>query len=252
MTLQLARLAESVNRIFDEKRLTGAVFLDVAEAIDTLWVKGLLYKFTIPNSPPYSVKTTSLYLHSRTFQTPFQSATCTRRSKRSGVVQDGLVSLVLFSLCVNDTPSPSRHELALYADDTAIVATSRRSSLLVSYLEAYLSRLEHWLRDWRIATNATESNAVLFAKSARRIQLPRPVQFFGESKQWAETIRYIGVTLDNQLTCSAHVNQVRREASQRLGVLGPHLNSRSGLSIRNGVLLYKQLIRPMMDYVCSM
>jgi hypothetical protein len=35
-----------------------------------------------------------------------------------------------------------------------------------------------------------------------------------------------------------------------LGVLGPLLNRRSGLSVRNGVLLYKQLIRPMMDYAC--
>jgi hypothetical protein len=26
---------------------------------------------------------------------------------------------------------------------------------------------------------------------------------------------------------------------------------RSGLSVRNGVLLYKQLIRPMMDYACT-
>jgi hypothetical protein len=33
-------------------------------------------------------------------------------------------------------------------------------------------------------------------------------------------------------------------------VLGSLLKRRSGLSIRNGVLLYKQLIRPMMDYAC--
>jgi hypothetical protein len=33
-------------------------------------------------------------------------------------------------------------------------------------------------------------------------------------------------------------------------VLGSFLNRRSGLSIRNGVLLYRQLIRPMMDYAC--
>ena len=33
-------------------------------------------------------------------------------------------------------------------------------------------------------------------------------------------------------------------------MLGPLLNSKSDLSARNGVLLYKQLIRPMMDYAC--
>jgi hypothetical protein len=33
-------------------------------------------------------------------------------------------------------------------------------------------------------------------------------------------------------------------------VLGLLLNWRSGLSVRNGVLLYKQLIRPMTHYAC--
>jgi hypothetical protein len=32
-------------------------------------------------------------------------------------------------------------------------------------------------------------------------------------------------------------------------MLGP-LNRKSDLSVRNGVVLYKQLIRPMMDYAC--
>ena len=30
----------------------------------------------------------------------------------------------------------------------------------------------------------------------------------------------------------------------------PHLNTKSYLSVRNGVLQYKQLIRPIMDYAC--
>jgi hypothetical protein len=40
-TLQLARLVERVNRNVNERRLTGADFLDVAKAFDTVWVKGL-------------------------------------------------------------------------------------------------------------------------------------------------------------------------------------------------------------------
>jgi hypothetical protein len=36
MTLLLARLVEKVNSNLNEKRLAGAVFLDVAKAFDTL------------------------------------------------------------------------------------------------------------------------------------------------------------------------------------------------------------------------
>jgi hypothetical protein len=50
-TLQLARLVETVNRNLDERRLTGAVFLDVAKAFDNVWVNGLLYKLTVLKFP---------------------------------------------------------------------------------------------------------------------------------------------------------------------------------------------------------
>ena len=55
---------------------------------------------------------------------------------RAVVAQGGLISPILFSLYVNDMHSPSHHvKLTLYVDDTAIIATSRKPMLLVSYLE---------------------------------------------------------------------------------------------------------------------
>ena len=54
-----------------------------------------------------------------------------------------MISPVLSSLYVNDMPPPSHHvDLALYADDTAIIATSRKPTMLVSYLESYLNDLQ--------------------------------------------------------------------------------------------------------------
>ena len=57
-------------------------------------------------------------------------------------------------------PSPSHHvELAFYADDTAIIATSRKPTLLVSYLKSYVSDLQQWLSEWRFAINLSKSTA---------------------------------------------------------------------------------------------
>jgi len=148
-------------------------------------------------------------------------------------------------------PSPSHHvELALYADDTAIKATSRKPTLLVSYLESYLNNLQRGVSEWRIAINASKSSAIIFTRAGRRFIQPRPVTHFGEPIQWIETTRYLGVTLDKRLTWSPHIDQVRKKTAQRMGMLSPILNRKSDLSVRNGELLYKQLIRPMMDYAC--
>jgi formate-dependent phosphoribosylglycinamide formyltransferase (GAR transformylase) len=73
--------------------------------------------------------------------------------------------------------------------------------------------------------------AMLFTRGL--IQPRRPVALFGKPFVWVDKARYLGVTLDKRLTWATHIDQAREKASQRLGVLGPLLNKRSGLSIRN-------------------
>jgi hypothetical protein len=87
-TRQLDSLVERINRTFDERRLTGAVFLHVAKTFDTVWVKGLLHKLSVLNFPSFLVKTMSSY------QTSCQSATSL--GIRACAAQGGLVSPVLF------------------------------------------------------------------------------------------------------------------------------------------------------------
>jgi hypothetical protein len=72
-------------------------------------------------------------------------------------------------------------------------------------------------------TSSSVSTALIFGSWTRR------------------TPHYLGVTLDTQLTWPALVSQVGKKA-----VWPPSLT----LSVRNGVLLYKQLIRPLMHYAC--
>ena len=138
---------------------------------------------------------------------------------RAGVAQSGLISPVLFSLYVNDMPSPSHHvELALFVDDTAIIATSRKPALLVSNLGSYLNNLQRWVSEWRIAINVSKSAAIIFARAGR----PRPVALFVEPIKWVETTRYLGVALDSRLTWSPHIDQDRKKDCSVDGHAGSH------------------------------
>ena len=192
------------------------------------------------------------YLRVRMCEASFQTATLSRRGMRAGVAQGGLISIVFFSLYVNDMPPTSHHvELAFYADDTAMIAVSRKPTLFVSYLKSYLNDLQRWLSEWKIAISVSKSTAIIFARAGRRFIQRRPVTLFGEPMEWVDRTRYVGVTLDTRLTWSPHIDQVKKRTAERMVMLGPLLNRKSDLSVRNGVLLYKQLIRPMMDYACS-
>jgi hypothetical protein len=88
--------------IRSQDELTDDVSVDVAKDFDIVWVEGL-YKLAILNFPSYVVKTLSSYFHC-TFQTPFKSSHM-HTSYHAGVAGRN-VSTVLFSLYVNDIPTP--------------------------------------------------------------------------------------------------------------------------------------------------
>jgi hypothetical protein len=104
----------------------------VAKAYNTIWIDGLLYKLTVLNLPSYLVHTISSYLQGWTFEASFLMAMSSCHVMRAGVAQGGLISPVLFSLCVKDMPTPSHHvELAFYVDDTVhFTSVSHLSSQL--------------------------------------------------------------------------------------------------------------------------
>jgi len=121
-------------------------------------------------------------------------------------------------------PSPSHHI------DTAIVATSRKPTLLVTYLESYLNDLQRWLSEWIIAINVSKSTAIIFARARRRFIQPRAVTRFGEPMQWVDKTRYLGVTLDTRLTLPPHIHQVRKKTAQRISPSGTQSCYRSSSS----------------------
>jgi hypothetical protein len=82
------------------------------------------------------------------------------------MAQGGLFFPVLLCLYVNDMPSLSHYfELTFYADDTAIIATCRKPTLLVSYLRAYIGDPEGWLKERTIVINVSKSTAIKFARA---------------------------------------------------------------------------------------
>jgi hypothetical protein len=106
--LQLARLVE-ITRNFGEKKWTGAVFLDVAKAFDTVWFDGLLYKLMLLNFASYIVHIISSYLRRRTFEASFQTAQTAMSSRRGMRGWDGAgwIDLPCPLVCMSSTcPHP--------------------------------------------------------------------------------------------------------------------------------------------------
>jgi hypothetical protein len=248
-TLQLAHLVGRVNRNPDENRKTGAVFLNVAKASRTTWIKGLTYKLTVLTLSSYLVNTISHMITAESSKRLCGQPRPHVISCAAGLAQGELLFPVLFYLYVNDILAPSRHVgLAQYADNMALVATPRSTSLLVGYLEACVGRLELWLRDWRIVIDVWKSIAVLFVETARHNQ----------KTQATEVFRKVGTVGRNNMMSwgdpryAAQLDGARqpgrKKGGSNSGRAWPlHLHEK-WLFIRNGVLFCNNLVRPVTNH----
>lgn len=107
---------------------------------------------TTANFPSYLVKTIHSYLHTGIFHTSFNLITSTSTSMRSGIAQERLSLPIVIRLYVNHMTTPFNHdELAHFGDSTALVATTSKLPLLVSYLVTFLSFPDRWL--WNCSCN---------------------------------------------------------------------------------------------------
>jgi hypothetical protein len=210
----------------------------------------MTYKF-----PPYLTKLIKSYLHNRTFQVHLLNAVSTTRPIGAGVPQGSILGPTLFNIYINDIPKTPLTDLALYADDTAIIAQSMTACRASALLQEALNNLEDWYEDWRIKINVTKSNAVLFTKKKKqsakgRVQYNQTlsISLFDENIPWSKDAKYLGVHFDTKLSWNKHVSTIATRATQRLGILKPLLNRRSKLSLANGITIFKTMILPIMTY----
>ncbi|KAJ1141152.1 hypothetical protein NDU88_007487 [Pleurodeles waltl] len=166
---QLLRIVDIISHGFNINKSTGVVFLDVAKAFDRVWHKGLLYKLIKLKFPSYLVKLLSSYLSKRTFHVAVREKCSTSRPILAGVPQGSIIGPFLFNIFTNDIPTDlKKTDLALYADDVAVISQSFSEKEVAKNLKTSLSRLSEWYSDRQITLNTSKTTATLFTKKVNR------------------------------------------------------------------------------------
>jgi hypothetical protein len=106
-------------------------------------------------------------------------------------------------------PPPPNTSLALYADDTAILAQSWR---------AYTIARRPFNR-WKLRVNIHKTEAILFTR--RRPATPIPLRFQHARIPWNSQIRYLGLLLDHKLLFTKHLTNVTHKATGSVVKLFP-------------------------------
>lgn len=241
---QVHRITNIIEKALEEKQICSTIFLDVTQAFDKVWHKGLVRKLQKYLPKQYSEILES-YIMQRLFRIKQEDEYSALKHIKAGVPQGSVLGPVLFLLYTNDLPQNEETTVATFADDTAVLAVGKTLQEVTEKLQRTVNDISNWTNKWQIKLNELKSVHVNFTnKHVQHI----PVYINNKMVQHSNSAKYLGLTLDAKLRWKTHVKKKRDELNLRYIKIYWLIGRYSCLSIHNKLLLYKQILKPIWTY----
>lgn len=246
-TLQLARIVDEAMKTSNIKYSTAMILLDIEKAYDTIWRKGLIYKMQRQNIPIHLIKIIDSFLKQRTIQVKIKDKISAKLNTEEGLPQGSVIAPTLFNIYINDIPKNQNTKLAMFADDTAIFATSVREEQAKNYLQRHINQLQLYFEKWKLKINVDKTQLTVFNHKHRH-NLNHTITINNINIQETDTVKYLGVILDRKLLFKHHIEEVRKKARIAKSIIYPYIQKTNPLSRQLKLRLYKAYIRSIILY----
>ena len=181
----------------DLRLLTGAVFIDLGKAFDSVDHEILINKLE-----SYGLKDIELdwfwnYLTDRKQLVSFGKEISDPCLITSGVPQGSILGPLLFALFVNDLPIVLEQcQILMYAEDTVMYFTASNAQEISSTLTSELAKVNYWLIDNNLFIHQGKAECVLFGTGSRLATANLSVNIDDKELTRVAEYKYLGVILN--------------------------------------------------------
>ena len=241
--MPIAHLVDHISTSLQESLITCVLYLDLKKAFDTVSFDILLNKLSFIGIKGKMHQILKSYLTNRKQRTLVHSYVSDDAKIDMGVPQGSILGPLLFVIYVNDLPSISNEaKFYLFADDTAISIRAQSLSELQNKLDFILSMLTKWFNANRLSLNVSKTYHQIFSKKLINGLVVKINNIVVDRK---ESVKYLGVTIDENLKWQSHINNISLVISRNIGIMG---RAKYYISSQYLVLLYNSLILPYLNY----
>jgi hypothetical protein len=241
---QLLYITDKMHKALEEGKEICMVFLDVSKAFDKVWHAGLLHKLRCMGIEGNLFEWFCDYLSDRKIRVVINGQNSTWLPTDSGVPQGSILGPLLFLIFINDITSNIESDIHLFADDTSLMDIIDNHIMSYSKLNRDLKRLSNWSKNWLVTFNATKT--VYLQVTRKHAPSPKPILMLnGQVIREVTSHKHLGLTFNNTLTWTDHINNLVTKASRCIGLLK---RLHRDVPRRCTEILYKSMIRPLLEY----
>ena len=186
------------------------------------------------------------YLYNRKQYVNVNNCHSDEKNITHGVPQGSILGPLLFLLFINDFPNCNNFfKFTLFADDSNLFCRLKKTSCsdIQNIISSNLVHVDNWLTANKIKINIDKSKFMIFSyQSPMRIDL---IKFGSGTIASTSTIKFLGVTIDQNLNFKEHVTKLKTNICKQVGLLY-RLNKFIPLKILK--IIYNTIVLPHLNY----
>ena len=239
--------SDYVRRGMDQGLLTGAVFIDLRKAFDSVDHDLLISKLQSYGLKNIELNWFKSYLLDRKQVVRIGTETSDYCTITSGVPQGSILGPLLFVLFINDLPNVlTKCRILMYADDTVMYFSAADSQVIADTLTNELLLVNKWLIDNNLFMHEGKTECMLFGTGPKlALSTSFSIAIDGKALNRVSEYKYLGIVLDASLTWNAHVDYLIGKVRKRLAMLG---RIRKNINMYTAGTVYTSFVLPILDY----
>ena len=165
----------------------------------------------------------------------------------SGVPQGTVMGPLLFLIYINDIHKglDAATKFRLFADDSLLYRTIKTPED-AKILQSDLNKLQEWEKTWRMEFHPKKCQVLKITN--KRNKLNTSYSIHNIVLEETNSIKYLGVTLDNKLNWNTHIDNICKKANTTLGFLKRNISS-CPPNVKKKC--YETYVRPSLEYCGS-
>ena len=225
---QLLNLTQYIEDGFERKQVTGAVFVDLTAAYDTVNHRILLLKVAKITQNSKITSIIGSLLKDRRFFVEMDGKKSRWKSQKNGLPQGSVLAPTLFNIYTNDQPEFKNIRRFIYADDLCLATQAKSFQTIQKRLSSALATLTEYYHQNCLNANPTKTQVCAFHLNNHQANQKLDIKWNGEQLTNDSFPVYLGVTLDRTLSFNEHTRKVKAKVAARNNLLGKLANSQWG------------------------